>query len=375
VADADVLAGGGAGPAGPPGLELLGWDARVAALYDDLVTGGDAPVDPELGLRRLRPGRVVRVERSACIVAVGDDDSDVLASASTLPAVGDWVAVEVRDDDAVVRGIAARWSELARRDPDTDLAQVLAANVDLVLITAPGDRPSVARVERETVLAWESGARPVVVLTKSDLAEAGLGDELADRLVGVDVVVTSSTRGEGVDDVAALLTPHRTAVLLGPSGAGKSTLVNALLGEERMATGDVRVSDSRGRHTTTTRQLVLVPSGGVLIDTPGLRSLGLLGDEGIAAAFTDIEDLASSCRFNDCAHDGEPGCAVKDAVARGTLRADRLDAFHKLQADAAFERRRTDPAARRAQQQQSKTIHKAYRNMPTKRDSRRDDRT
>ncbi len=342
-------------------LEVLGWDARVAALYHDLV-GDDAA--------GLRLGRVVRVERGACLVAT--ETGEQLARFSVLPAVGDWVALETRDDALTVWGTVARWSELARRDPDTERRQVLAANVDLVLVTVPGDRPSVSRVERESVLAWESGARPVVVLTKADVASRDLTARLEQRLVGVDVIVTSSVTGEGVAELAALLEPRRTAVLLGPSGAGKSTLVNALLGEPRLETGAVRSTDARGRHTTTARELVVLPRGGVLIDTPGLRSLGLLGSEGIAVAFGDVDDLATGCRFNDCAHDGEPGCAVLAAVADGTLDAARLDSYRKLEREAAFEQRRVDPVARQEQAQRWKQVHKAMRRAPTKQDPRRE---
>jgi len=313
-------------------LERLGWDARVAARYDALV-GDDAAA--------YVPGRVVRGARGSVTVTTADGDRR--ASVESLPAVGDWVALEVPDDDgdrARVHGVVERWSELARRDPDTGLAQVLAANIDLVLITVPGDRPSVARVERETVLAWGSGAVPVVVLTKADVATPGVHADLVRRLVGVDVMVTSSVRGEGIAELAARLAPNLTAVTLGPSGAGKTTLVNALLGEERFSTGDVRVQDSRGRHTTTTRELVALPSGGVLIDSPGLRSLGLLSGDGLIAAFSDIEALAASCRFTDCAHDREPGCAVIAAAADGTLNPQRLAAYRKLQDEADEEERR-----------------------------------
>jgi len=313
-------------------LVPFGWDARVAALFDDLVAD-DA--------RALVPARVTRVERAACLVAT--DGGELLASAATLPAVGDWVALERRDDDTVVVAVAPRWSELARADPDGG-RQVLAANVDLVLITVPGDRANPARVERESVLAWDSGARPVAVVTKGDVADPGLAAELARRLLDVDVVVTSSVTGEGLDALVALLAPAQTAVLLGPSGAGKSTLVNAILGEDRLATTAVRASDARGRHTTTHRELVVVPSGGVLIDTPGLRSLGLMGDGGIALAFADIEELAGGCRFNDCAHDAEPGCAVLAAVADGSLAAERLSSYQKLRHE---DPRRDDARGRR----------------------------
>lgn len=226
--------------------------------------------------------------------------------------------------------------------------QVLAANLDLVLVTAPGDRLRAARVEREVAMAWEGGAQPVVLVTKADLADADEVLALRERLVGVDVVATSGVTGEGVEEVERLLRPHRTAVLLGPSGAGKSTLANALLGEERLAVAAVRATDARGRHTTTSRQLVVVPGGGVLIDTPGLRSLALSGGgDGVAAAFADVEALAAGCRFGDCAHEDEPGCAVAEAASSGALDRDRLASYRKLLREVAFEERRADPRARK----------------------------
>lgn len=302
-----------------PLLTAFGWDARVAERFDELTLDT---------ARALVAGRVARVERSSCLVALGA--RDIVASAATLPAVGDWVAIDELGDGAAVVDVIERWSELARRDPDTGQRQVLAANVDLVLMTVPGDRPNPARVERESVLAWESGARPVAVVTKGDVASPELRGDLERRLHDVDILVTSSVTGEGLDAVVALLAPGRTAVLIGPSGAGKSTLVNAILGEDRLATGAVRGSDARGRHTTTSRELVVVPGGGVLVDTPGLRSLGLLGDDGIALAFAEIEALAEGCRFADCTHDHEPGCAVIAAVAGGSLATERLVSYRKL---------------------------------------------
>ena len=329
-------------------LAPLGWNERVGALYGEL----DAPGS--------RPGRVVRVERSARVVAT--PHGHVLAGAPVLPAVGDWVAVEVRDGRGAVRGVVDRWSAVTREDPSGDRVQVLAANVDIVLITTPVDRPSAARVERESVIAWESGARPVVVVTKVDLDGQGYVDELRDRLTGVDVLATSSTTGEGVDEVATVLQPCLTAVLLGPSGAGKSTLANALVGSDELATAAVREGDHRGRHTTTSRQLVVVSGGGVLIDTPGLRSLGLSGEGGgIDAAFADIAELAAGCRFTDCRHEREPGCAVVAARETGALDPERLASYRKLERELAFERRRADPIARRAEQRRWKTIHKQMR--------------
>jgi ribosome biogenesis GTPase / thiamine phosphate phosphatase len=341
----------------PDALVPLGWTDRVRALYGEI----DAPGS--------EPGRVVRVERAACVVATAA--GQVLAGASQLPAVGDWVAVEVVDGHGTVRGVVERWSAVTREDPRGDRVQVLAANVDVVLITAPVDRPSAARVERESVLAWDSGARPVVVVTKVDLDGSAYVAELRGRLVGVDVVATSSETGEGVDEVATMLRPSHTAVLLGPSGAGKSTLANALLGSDDLATAAVRDRDHRGRHTTTTRQLVAVPGGGVLIDTPGLRSLGLPGDgAGIEAAFADVFELAAGCRFTDCRHEQEPGCAVNQAAHAGDLDPARLASYRKLERELAYERRRTDPLARQAEARRWKAIHKQLRG--TSRPSRGD---
>ncbi|MGH8986278.1 MAG: ribosome small subunit-dependent GTPase A [Acidimicrobiia bacterium] len=329
-------------------LVPLGWNDRVGALYSEIDSPG------------LRPGRVVRVERSACVVAT--PDGHVLAGAEVLPAVGDWVGVEVADGQGALRGVVERWSAVTRQDPGGDRVQLLAANVDIVLITTPADRPSAARVERESVIAWESGARPIVVVTKVDVDGATYVEELRDRLIGLDVVATSSATGEGISALAGALQPCLTAVLLGPSGSGKSTLANALLGSDELATAVVREGDHRGRHTTTSRQLVVLPRGGVLIDTPGLRSLGLWGDgAGMDAAFADIAELAAGCRFADCRHEREPGCAVIAAVEAGDLDPDRLTSYRKLERELAFERRRADPIERQAVQRRWKTIHKEQR--------------
>ena len=321
----------------------FGWSERVLALFNALPDS------------RLDPARVVRVERSNC-VAVFADGTERLLHAAVLPAVGDWVAV--RDD--VVRDVLPRWSTLARTDPAGGV-QVLAANVDLVVITAPADRLSPARVERELAVAWDSGAQPVVALTKIDLGDDDVAGNLQNRLVGVEVIPTSVVTGHGVAELAERLRPHRTAVLLGPSGAGKSTLANALLGADVLATGEVRAADQRGRHTTTSRQLVAVPGGGVLIDTPGLRSLGLAGDVPIEHAFPEIDELARACRFSDCRHEVEPDCAVLAAVEDGALDADRLASFRKLKREVAADARRSDPLLRKAELSTWKAITKSMR--------------
>jgi ribosome biogenesis GTPase len=333
----------------PGALAVLGWSDRVLALYHET---GDSEAEP---------GRVIRVERAGSIVALADGSERLFPSPTSpdvaQPAVGDWVAVA---DDAI-RDVLARWSVLSRADPTGVGEQILATNVDLVIVTAPADRLSPARIERELAIGWESGARPLLVLTKAELAAPGMVDELRVRLAGVDVVPTSAVTGLGVDELREALQPNRTAVFLGPSGAGKSTLANALIGAEVLATGEVRDGDHRGRHTTTSRQLLAVPGGGVLIDTPGLRSLGLTGDEGIDHAFPEMEELAANCRFRDCAHGSEPGCAVTAAVVDGTLHPARLASYQKLQGEMAAEARRTDPVVRRAAIAQVKAITKSVK--------------
>ena len=311
-------------------LVEYGWSERVLALFSEFN-------EPDV-----LPGRIVRVERSACVV-VFPDGAERLVQSPMPPAVGDWVAVR----GPVIEAVLPRWSNLSRRDPGGRAVQILAANVDLVVITAPADRPSPSRVERELALAWDSGAKPLVALTKSDLATPDLEQSLRERLVGVDVLATSTIDERGVEQLRGELRPDRTAVLLGPSGAGKSSLVNAMLGRDRLATADVRASDGRGRHTTTTRQLVTVPGGGVLIDTPGLRSLDLGSQIDLDAVYPDIDAMASGCRFRDCRHEAEPGCAVVDAAAAGTLDQGRLANFRKLQREMAEEADRLDPLLRK----------------------------
>jgi ribosome biogenesis GTPase / thiamine phosphate phosphatase len=325
-------------------LVPFGWSDRVLALYTSCADG------------ECTPARVTRVERSGCF-AVGPDGEERLLRAQLLPAVGDWVAVAA----GAVLHVLPRWSALNRADPDGAGTQTLAANIDLVLITTPTDRSSAARIERELTIAWDSGAIPIVVVTKCDLDGSLVADQLAARLPGAEVLAVSAVSGEGTEELRARLAPDRTAVLLGPSGAGKSTLANALLGTERLATGAVRADDHRGRHTTTSRQLVAVPGGGVLIDTPGLRSLGLPADIEIGAGFPDIEELAARCRFADCAHDGEPGCSVEEAIHSGDLHPERLQSFRKLAREVAWEQRRHDPVASAAERQLWKARSKQYR--------------
>ena len=267
----------------------------------------------------------MRVERTrSCAIAA--DGAERTVSAPSTPAVGDWVAL-VGDD---VIGVLPRSSALTRVDPDERRVQTLAANVDVVIITVPADRPTPARIDRELAIAWASGAEPVVILTKGDLAPPGLVASLSARLGQLEVAYTSAKQSEGINELRQLLAPNRTAVLLGPSGAGKSTLANALTGTDDLATGAVR-ADRRGRHTTTSRQLVVVPSGGIIIDTPGVRSLAL-ADDSIEQVFPEIATLIASCRFTNCSHSSEPGCAVLGALVAGRINHDRLASYRKLAA-------------------------------------------
>lgn len=329
-------------------LLALGWDERIAGLYRPLAEPGDVPA------------RVSRVDRDRCSVHTAS--GKLRAGASVLPATGDWVVLRP-EPKPMVRHILPRRSTLERA------GQVLAANVDVVLVVASLDRPlNLNRVERELVLAWDSGAQPVVVLTKADSTPeaAKLARTVTARAVGVEVLLTSAATGQGVEAVLAQLRPNRSAVFLGPSGSGKSTLVNRMLQEDRQAIGEVRAGDHKGRHTTSSRHLLVVPGGGVLIDTPGLRSVGLDGAEGgVAMTFPDVEELAGSCRFRDCIHTGEPGCAVVAAVAGGSLDPDRVASYRKLQAE--LEEGGREPWAKAADSQQGRIVHRAMKKMPKKR--------
>lgn len=234
------------------------------------------------------------------------------------PAVGDWVFV----DDGVITEVLPRRTVFSRRAAGNETReQVLAANVDVAFVVASAIDVNMRRIERYLTIAWQSGATPVVVVTKADLAENVEEPELPAR-----VIVTSSVTGQGVDAIREELKPHRTGVLMGPSGAGKSTLINALLGAEVMRTREVHKT-GEGRHMTSHRQLLEVPGGGAIIDTPGLREAQLwVGEDALAGVFEDIEELASQCRFSDCTHDTEPGCAVKTGVT-----PERLRSYRKLQ--------------------------------------------
>ncbi|MEA2631004.1 MAG: ribosome biosis GTPase / thiamine phosphate phosphatase [Chloroflexota bacterium] len=347
----------------PTTLAALGWDAGWVTAFAPFAADG------------LRPARVVAVHRDTSIVRDGAGDRTAAVSGAfrfealghvDFPTVGDWV---VLDADDVVSAILPRRSvfrrvaaDSSRRGARLDDEQVMASNIDVALLVAGLDNDfNLRRIERYLAIASASSITPVIVLNKADLA-----DDIDGRLAavegiapGIATVAVSAWTGQGLDDLRAHLRPGTTAAILGSSGVGKSTLVNALLGEDRQATAAVRGSDSRGRHTTTHRELFVLPGGALLVDTPGIRALEVLGaDEGIEAAFDDIADLAATCRFSDCSHESEPGCAIRAALAAGTLSPERLAGYRKLEREIARAARDGDPRARAEHRRTWRIIHK-----------------
>jgi len=327
-------------------LEDLGWSRRFQTLY--------ISHDRE----NHEPGRVVRVDRGVVTVETrGGPVTAVVPRALDPdgepgpPAVGDWVVLDTAADTVVVSAVLPRKGTLVRRRPgDADAAQAVAASLDLVFVVESVERgPNPRRIERAVALAWDGGATPVVVLTKTDLVDDidAVVDRAREGAPFIDVVALSAASGDGVDEIGDHLDVGATAVMLGPSGVGKSTLANRLLGDEKLSVSHVRAGDAKGRHTTTHRELVVLPSGGCLIDTPGVRELGLwLGAEAVDAAFPEIEAAAAGCRFRNCRHASEPGCAVVAAVDAGSIDRKRLESYHRLQREAEHLEQRLDPSRR-----------------------------
>jgi len=344
-------------------LQALGLDVSAAeflqSVPDDLVPGRVARVDKGLATVLTEDGPVRATWSGALLTAMAND-------AQAGPCTGDWAVLRYWPDDRItLESLAPRRTAIVRAEVGgSSRGQVLAANVDVIaIVVGLVPEPNIVRIERFMALAWESGARPVVVLTKADLvgdADA-LAEDVALAAPGADVLVCNATTGQGLEAVAALLDGNATLALLGSSGAGKSSLVNALAGVELLNVQDIR-EDGKGRHTSVRRELIVMPDGGVVIDTPGLRGIGLQeSGEGLAAAFPDITELAERCKFKDCSHVTEPGCAVRAALDDGTLPYRRYDSWVKLQREAAYMARRADARLRSEAKKEWARASKSYR--------------
>jgi ribosome biogenesis GTPase len=337
-------------------LNRLGWDDGWEASFSEHRAAG------------LAPARVAVQHRGAYDLLGEDGElrapaASHLARGDELPSVGDWVGVELRNGQVDV--VLPRRTTISRKEVwHAAREQVLAANVDVAFLVQglPHDF-NVRRLERYLAMAWESGAQPVVLLTKTDLVddvEPSLAEVETVTLGACPVVALSSVTGDHVDEVLPFLDGNRTAVLLGSSGVGKSTLVNRLAGEELLETKEVREGDHRGRHATTHRELLLLPGGGVVLDTPGMRELQLW-DADLEQTFGDVEAIARRCRFSDCSHRTEPGCAVRAALADGSLSAERWQSYVKLQRELAALETRRDHLLRREQVREYKIRERANR--------------
>jgi ribosome biogenesis GTPase / thiamine phosphate phosphatase len=356
-------------------LESLGWDDFFSGAFKTL----DIP--------DIVPGRVVKIEKELCWVLTANGEYTAQLSGkfrheargSDYPAIGDWLAVRPLPGEpkAVIHAVLPRKSKFSRQysggrqltEGGRTEEQIVAANVDTVFIVngLDGGRGfSVRRIERYLAVAWASGATPIVVLNKADLCPDvdTYVQEVEQAAMGVPIHVVSAFTGQGMEELGQYLKAGGTVAFLGSSGVGKSALINTLLGEERQAVGEVRASDHEGRHTTTRRELLFLPGGGTVIDTPGIREIHIWGDEeGLDAAFQDISELAQKCRFSDCRHDREPGCAVQEALAAGELDMKHFKNYLQLQRELRHQIARQEGKAALEEKLRWKQISKIQKKM------------
>ena len=348
-------------------LLQLGWNDFFVQQFAEYAEQGLSPARIAAQHRELYRAYS---EQGELVASVSGSLRSQAAGPQDFPVVGDWVAVRPRprERSATIHAVLRRRTQFSRKVAGRAMTQqVAAANVDTVFLVMGLDGDfNLRRLERYLVAAWESGAASVVVLSKRDLCDGG---DLAGKLVAVESVApgvaihaVSGSTGDGLDALLPFLAVGTTAALLGSSGVGKSTLINRLLGREALRTAPVREHDSRGRHTTTHRKLVLLPGGGMIIDTPGMRELQFWSaGEGMNTAFADLSELAAGCRFHDCTHRGEPGCAVLQAVGEGRFDVRRLESFHKTQAEMAALERRQDMLKAREYKRHVKSMQRLLR--------------
>lgn len=345
-------------------IKQYGWSDALAEAFEPHALAGRVP------------GRIVAQHRDGYQVVTNDGDLRAKSSGRMFheargadqPAVGDWVALSLNATEGVatIHAVLPRRTAFVRRAADSvQTSQVIAANIDVAfVVTSLNADLNPRRIERYLAAAWQSGARPVVVLTKADLVDAAQDQAEAIAAVagGCPVLIVSALEDLGAEALMAQVGRGETCVLIGSSGVGKSTLVNLLLGEERMATQSIRQDDDHGRHTTSHRELVLLPGGGLILDTPGIREVGLIdAEDGLRQTFDDIESLIETCKFNDCGHGREPGCAVRGALDSGALDPARWAHFQKLGAELAAVEAKAERVAREAERRRSAGLQKAYR--------------
>ena len=352
-------------------IEQYGWSDLLAKAFAPHARAGHTP------------GRVILQQRDGYLVVTDQGEVRAKASGRLLheakeighPAVGDWVALSLAPQErtGVIQAILPRSTAFVRRAAHSSRGlQIIAANIDVAfVVTSMNADLNPRRIQRYLAAAWQSGARPVVVLTKSDLCDDPQAqvDQIAALATDCPVLMVSARQDLGLDALLAQVRPGETCVLIGSSGVGKSSLVNAFLNEDRMATQAIREADDQGRHTTSHRQLILLPGGGMIIDTPGIREVGLIdAEEGVDTVFDDIERLPQDCRFNDCSHANEPGCAVRAALESGALDPERWAHFQKLKLELAAAEEKAERVAKDAERRRLAGLQKHYR--ATKRNDR-----
>jgi ribosome biogenesis GTPase / thiamine phosphate phosphatase len=347
-------------------LLALGWNDTFAAAFAPSAERGWQPARVALEHQHIYR---VYTATGECLARVRGRLRHRAEAREAFPAVGDWVALTqpMGDGDAVVEATLPRRSKFSRKAAgDLTEEQIVAANIDVVFLVSGLDHDfNPRRIERYLVTAWDGGARPVILLNKADLVaddQARFVDEVEAIAAGAPVHLVSTRTRQGFELFDQYLGVGVTCAFLGSSGVGKSTLINVLMGEDRQRTQEVREKDQRGRHTTTHRELLMLPKGGLLIDTPGMREMQLW-EGNVEETFGDVETLAEGCQFRDCRHDREPKCAVRAAVEAGTLAAGRLASFHKLQQELEYQATRQDQQAQIAQKRKWKIIHKATKQM------------